>query len=542
VAKQDNFASNEDTIAAAAGQRSDNYKDICVKRDLCNGRDRRETMTTPTTAAAPNGVDELVTRSPLDAASAMTPVRLRRAPRKSWRPSRFNARSVAEDGAIVLWNTYSRAISVFKPRHRPALDALLSQHGFEGDLTGIARYLYDRGYIVEADADEMQRFRLLFGMQHYRTDRLELILLASEDCNFRCRYCYEEFARGTMQPTVRAGVKALVSARAPRLQSMYISWFGGEPLYGYDAIADLAPELLRIARDRDIAYAGQMTTNGYLLTPDVAEQLLAWEIRAFQITLDGLAETHDRSRVRRDGAPTFGTIIENLRALQRRPDDFRVRLRVNYDRSNYGTLREFLDYLEPDFANDPRFEFTPYAVGRWGGANDEQLDVCGKDEMRNVRDAVRGYARAKGFHVGNGIKDINLPGAQVCYAARPYSLIIGAVGQVMKCTVALDKDDRNVVGHLREDGHLDLDEAKLAQWTAPAFETDQQCQSCYLVPSCQGMACPLVRIESGQRTCCGTKSNLRSEMLDAYRSDRADSRTVLIATGATEARQSAIAG
>src|SRR3712207_7092344 len=36
-------------------------------------------------------------------------------------------------------------------------------------------------------------------------------LLASEDCNFRCTYCYEDFARGTMQPEVREGIKAMRS-------------------------------------------------------------------------------------------------------------------------------------------------------------------------------------------------------------------------------------------------------------------------------------------------------------------------------------------
>ena len=39
-------------------------------------------------------------------------------------------------------------------------------------------------------------------------------------------------------------------------------------------------------------------------------------------------------------------------------------------------------------------------------------------------------------------------------------------------TVDLDKEDRNVVGFLTEEGDLQLDTDKLALWTEPAFERD----------------------------------------------------------------------
>ena len=67
-----------------------------------------------------------------------------------------------------------------------------------------------------------------------------------------------------------------------------------------------------------------MTTNGYLLTPDVADKLFAWRIRNFQITLDGLAEHHNHSRVARDGSPTFERIFDNLKALALREESFHV--------------------------------------------------------------------------------------------------------------------------------------------------------------------------------------------------------------------------
>ncbi len=150
-----------------------------------------------------------------------------------WVPSRYNIRATAEDGRLVLWNSLSGKITVFKEGDRETVLRLLRKKGFEAPKVKLVSYLADRGYLVHKGADEFRQFQQLFGQQHYRTDALELILLASEDCNFRCTYCYEDFARGTMLPEVREGVKNLVRKRIRKLNRLQVSWFGGEPLYGW---------------------------------------------------------------------------------------------------------------------------------------------------------------------------------------------------------------------------------------------------------------------------------------------------------------------
>ncbi|HEX7051924.1 MAG TPA: radical SAM protein [Longimicrobiales bacterium] len=461
---------------------------------------------------------DLMRQSPHDTAagrrSDLVQLTINRPRPREWAPSRFNARARSSDGSLVLWNTYTGAITAFKSSDAPLVERLLSQRGFTGELSGLTKYLHDRGFIVPKDSDEYRRFQLTFGEQHYRTNTLQLILLASEDCNFRCTYCYERFARGTMLPEVRQGVKNLIAKRAPGLASLQISWFGGEPLYGWNAIEDLAPFCLDIARQHSITYRSSMTTNGYLLTPDVAEKLIQWEVRSFQITLDGLAEDHDRKRKGRDGRGTFDVILSNLKALQRRKDEYSVSLRVNFDRDNYPNLERFLDVLRDDFAGDDRFRLSLHAVGKWGGPNDSALDVCGRDEAQEVRERVHSAAVERGLSVRRGgVKDINRPGKSVCYAARPFNFIVGADGKLMKCTVALDTKDYNIVGRLSPDGEMELDLDKLALWVQPAFENDTTCRACYFVPVCQGMRCPLIRIEDKRRPCPPTKHHLKSELL-----------------------------
>ncbi len=443
----------------------------------------------------------------------VTLVKLGYTPGQRWVPSRYNARTLVEDGRLILWNTFTGAISVFGARDADRVLAWLDAGGTRGKLDRTGEYLHRRGYIVRDTVNEMERFRYKWAQEQWRTDRLELILLASEDCNFRCVYCYEKFARGTMSPETRQGLIALANRRAPQLRELHVSWFGGEPLYGWEAIEELAPAFWDVTRRNGIAYNQHMTTNGYLLTEERATRLLGWGLRDFQITIDGLPADHDCKRVGRDGSGTYSTILDNLRSLRdRRGEEFKVKVRVNFDHKNFPKMGPFLESLSEDFAGDSRFVIRFRAVGKWGGSNDDNLDTCGLDEHRVVLRQLQAKATEVGLTQEGGIHQMATPGSGVCYAARPYSFIVGAHGDLMKCTVALYEEETNVVGRVLPDGTLELKDDHMIRWVNPAFESDHLCQHCHVLPVCQGAHCPLTRVTDNRRTCCGIKHSLKQEM------------------------------
>ena len=117
----------------------------------------------------------------------------------------------------------------------------------------------------------------------------------------------------------------------------------------------------------------------------------------------------------------------------------------------------------------------------------------------------------------DSLRTQNLPGSQVCYAARPYNLLIGADGKVMKCTVVLDTDERNIVGRVTPEGELILNPDRLGLWTEPAYERDTQCQKCVMLPTCQGISCPLVRIQANTQPCVPTRRYAKRQMLESLR-------------------------
>ncbi|SRR6266545_117952 len=455
--------------------------------------------------------------------------------KQRWIPSRYNIRAVTDDGRLVIWNSFTGTMSIFGAAQRTKIEALLSRKGFSAQQEGIVQYLFKRGYLVKQGTDEYRRIQLGFGQEHYRNDLLQLILLASEDCNLRCTYCYEDFARGTMKPWVRTGIKRLIEKRLSTLREIAVNWFGGEPLYGFQAIEDLGPFLVDVAAKHSLAFTSQMTTNGYLLTPDVAEKLLAWKVKKFQITIDGTPEEHDRCRPTRDGEGTFETIMENLRAMSRRKDHFVVTVRFNFDRQNHHQCKDFLDMVEREFDRDSRFRVRFRPVGQWGGPNDANLDVC-TDDAAELEREMRRQARLRGLALSDDITSLGGNGSQVCYAARPYNFIVGATGKLMKCTLDLDKNDRNVVGRLTEEGEFVIDQDKFAMWTEPAFESDTKCKKCVILPACQGVYCPLVRIDRGESPCSPLRFTGKKDLLDAVQSSDGNRRRLVldgVASGAS---------
>lgn len=445
--------------------------------------------------------------------SCESPVKVKESGRQQWIPSRYNIRATAEDGRLVLWNTMSGALIVIPKNRVPLTVKALRRSGFEAERQGQVKYLADRGFLVPAGTNEYRTFQHRFAAQQHRTDMLQLMLMPTEDCNFRCRYCYEDFVRGTMPWEIREGIKKFVHKKASSLKHLAISWFGGEPLYGWDAIEDLAPFFVEITEEHGVSLGGHMTTNGYLLTPERQARLLNWKVNGFQITLDGSPEDHDRNRPGRDGSSTFWQIFENLESLSEREEDFRVKLRINVDLVNYPRIPEFLDMVQERLGGDPRFVVNFHPVSKWGGGNDERLEVCGTDSDTIMQELTKA-AEVRELSLEKVELDGKF-GQQVCYAARPYQYLIGSAGQVMKCTILLDKDPANVVGQIRPDGTMELDQSKVAAWTEPIYERDTGCAKCVLLPNCGGAHCPLPHVQGGDgKVCVPERSAPKTRLLE----------------------------
>lgn len=319
-----------------------------------------------------------------------------------------------------------------------------------------------------------------------------------------------------MLPFVRKGIKRWIDSCSSKLKILQTSWFGGEPMLGYEVIQDLAPYFQEAAKANDVLYSSGITTNGYLLTSERVREMLEWGILGYQITVDGLPETHDRTRPLKDGGPTFNRIITNLEAMRQFQHAFEVRLRVNFDQENADQLVPFFRLVNDRLRGDVRFKVAFQAVGRWGGQNDSKLNVFTSDVLKRQA-MLREQARCVGLPTESVMAFVR-PGSTLCRATRADGFVVGADGRIMKCTNhGVMPENRNLVGQIHEDGTFEIDQHKNSRWILPYYNHDPKCKTCFYLPLCGGgMVCPAARVQGLEPRCREERMHIRSLLLEYW--------------------------
>ena len=287
---------------------------------------------------------------------------------------------------------------------------------------------------------------------------LSLILLPTEDCNFRCTYCYEDFAIGRMEEWTVKAIKLLIDKRIKNLQTLELSWFGGEPLLAKDIVTGITAYAQRAAASMNVSFWSVMTTNGFTLNHSTFDALLKLDIRSYQISLDGDADEHNKTRKLVSSRGSFSKIWLNLLAMRASTERFNILIRVHLHGSNFESAKILLKRINDVFGTDTRFNILLKSVGNWGGESVKAMNLL-KSPGQTIYE-LDDYLGDLGWYLNRRIesKDSFI---QACYAALPNSFVIRADGSLAKCTVAFN-DPRNRVGKINEDGTLSM-ENKLMQ-------------------------------------------------------------------------------
>lgn len=145
-----------------------------------------------------------------------------------------------------------------------------------------------------------------------------LALNVTGACNLSCDYCYltpaGRSATSRMdEDTAFRAIDLLVDESAGH-REMSLVFFGGEPLMEPGLVFAAAARARERAAATGRGIALHMTTNGTLLTPDVALALHNLGVRVL-VSIDGPRGQHDRHRVFRSGGGSYDAVAKNLRML-----------------------------------------------------------------------------------------------------------------------------------------------------------------------------------------------------------------------------------
>ena len=92
-----------------------------------------------------------------------------------------------------------------------------------------------------------------------------------------------------------------------------------------------------------------MITNGSLLNESIIQKMDILNLKYIQISLDGIAETHDKRRIFNNGTPSFNLIIENIRKLVSLTD-IPLSIKVTMDHTNPTSLSDITNYFNDNFS------------------------------------------------------------------------------------------------------------------------------------------------------------------------------------------------
>ncbi len=216
---------------------------------------------------------------------------------------------------------------------------------------------------------------------HFTKDKKPVVVWnVTRRCNLFCMHCYMD-SHDREYPgefTTEEGYRLLDELARFGVPTVLFS--GGEPLIRPD-IFDLA------SYAGDLGLRCVLSTNGTLITKDVATRIAEAGFSYAGISLDGIGERHDKVRGR------IGAYDEALTGLRRcRDAGVRVGLRFTVHRKNVDHMPAIFDLLETEDIPRCCFYHLAYA-GRGDRMRSYDLDP------RETRAAVEYvFSRAQAFH------------------------------------------------------------------------------------------------------------------------------------------------
>lgn len=301
--------------------------------------------------------------------------------------------------------------------------------------------------------------------------KLHLIILPTERCNFRCTYCYEDFAIGKMKKPIQDAIVNFSKKRISDLKNFQLDWFGGEPLLAKNVIYYIMSEVLASVNERgNINFNSEITTNAYLLDIDTFEKLINLKVTNYQITLDGTLKFHNQTRIKADGSGTFKKIWNNLIKIKNSSHNFHITLRVHITNKNVLDIQELLNQINESFGDDSRFSVFLKPVEALGSINDETFNFLPNNKKLNTISLLNSL-------LNKSLQSPPSTGNYVCYASKGNSFVIRSNGSINKCTVALN-DERNDIGKIELDGSLTLNNSKMKLWMTGLQTQESQMLSC----------------------------------------------------------------
>ncbi|QPJ86734.1 radical SAM protein (plasmid) [Sarcina sp. JB2] len=345
-------------------------------------------------------------------------------------------------GSIILFNTLNKStVFINKCDY-----TLINQSLHENNLILDDKYieyidnLKNLDILIDKNINEKEEFFKNINFSIKNSNTLDLTILSTTNCNFKCAYCYENGINRNTNLSICDIEKILKVVKEyicnKSIEKINLCLFGGEPTLNWKFIHYLLKDIENVCKNNQIKLNIEIITNGYLFDKDKIDYLLKFNLENVQITLDGEKNVHDSRRCLNNGGKTFETIINNLDYLLT-TNLKHVTIRVNLDFKNKKYIINLINYLYLKYKN-----YLDKIKLSLGIIDDNKLSI---EELEKYYFDFYKAAFELGFK-----QDLYFETGSLCSAKRPNSFVISSSKRIFNC-LSLVGIEKFAVANLEDD-------------------------------------------------------------------------------------------
>jgi len=344
--------------------------------------------------------------------------------------------------------------------------------------------------------------QLEYKLNHHQR---QLVLEMTKACNFRCKYCIlsdiyqnnDQYLGGEMSiDTMKKSIDFFLK-RTSDVDSITVSFYGGEPLLRFDAIKHCVDYAKKHALGKNLSFS--MTTNGSVLTEEIIDFLADNDFKIL-ISLDGPEEIHDMNRIFQNGKKTYSLIDKNINYIRNNyPDFFKKNIQfhaviafpqftnevIGFFRENYSNNFGYA-YVEPGFDNEKfknkyqiNMEYSKkYSLVNHINETKKKMieDIEFEDNITYLFDGE--IARVFKLKPREQ-NDSFWPGGTCDIGSR--RIFVDVNGNIFPCEKISYSNGENCIGHIEKG----FDVPKICQTISEYEKTCVSCQTCWCAHLCR---------------------------------------------------------
>jgi uncharacterized protein len=381
--------------------------------------------------------------------------------------------------------------------------------------------------IVPERVNEIEQVIEEFTISKNNKHVLGFVITPSANCQLGCNYCGQEHSDVTVDKNLSENILKHIKTKLEKhpYRHLEVTWYGAEPLMGFSAMKKLSNEIIELTESRKITYSASIITNALSLKKKIFNDLvLDMKVKNFQITLDGIKETHDNSRFTKKGLPTFDIIVNNIKNAVAEPiyidKNVNISIRMNVHKNNYMEVESLLDMVyEENLHKKVSVDFAP--IHDWG--LNKANESVGLSPEKFAELEIDWFMKMRKL----GFRDFSFIPTRIdntCMTTTDDSELIDATGKISYCwevpyTPSFDNDSEFIIGNVNDSQVYDSSKQlhPLRDWyndMKTGENNSDNCKNCNFLPVCGGH-CPISWYK-GVAACPPFKKNMEDRLVLQY--------------------------